>query len=232
MNVHTSFPAEPDDRAQARREALRDRQLDRLDRLAEMGMALAEAICRQGLAEADEAPAERRLAALNAAAMAYARAARVVRLTLALQSRLAEASDAADKQPDGPISYSVRWVDDNTVPRARQRARVEGLVKHVAEGAAMDAERAERLAAEAAEKLKDEDLYADLLDRPISEILARICHDLGLDPDWDGLAQEPWAQEEIASGAPGWPLWAAGRADAAPPPSQAWTEAGRQPASG
>ncbi|MDB5459102.1 MAG: hypothetical protein JWO72_843, partial [Caulobacteraceae bacterium] len=68
--------------------------------------------------------------------------------------------------------------------------------------------------------LDDEDLYGDVLARPFSEVVADICRDLGLDPDWSRLAQEPWARAEIDSGQAGGPLAAlpAGGAEARPPP--------------
>ena len=48
-----------------------------------------------------------------------------------------------------------------------------------------------------------------MLSRPISELIALICQDLGLAPDWPQLAEEAWAKAEIASGAAGAPLAAA-----------------------
>ena len=60
--------------------------------------------------------------------------------------------------------------------------------------------------AEAGDRLDDIDLYGDLLDRPISEILARICADIGLPLDWSRLALEAWARTEIQGGQAGAPL--------------------------
>jgi hypothetical protein len=67
---------------------------------------------------------------------------------------------------------------------------------------------------EASERLDRDDVYGDLLARPVSELVALICRDLGLDPDWPVLADEAWAREEMADGAPGWPLAGLGN----PPP--------------
>ena len=71
--------------------------------------------------------------------------------------------------------------------------------------------------AEAGDRLDDIDLYGDLLDRPVSEILARICADIGLPLDWTRLAQEAWAQTEMHGGLAGAPL-AALLDDLDPPP--------------
>ena len=67
--------------------ALLDRQLAGLERLAEMGMAVAAAI-EQRVTQAPPQPHAKPDAALHHAAMDFARVARAVRLTYALQSRL------------------------------------------------------------------------------------------------------------------------------------------------
>jgi hypothetical protein len=40
----------------------------------------------------------------------------------------------------------------------------------------------------------------------VGELVAMICRDFGLEPDWDALEQEAWAQAEIAGGAAGSPF--------------------------
>ena len=40
----------------------------------------------------------------------------------------------------------------------------------------------------------------------LGETIALICRELGLSPDWQALAQEAWARQEIDSGAVGAPL--------------------------
>jgi hypothetical protein len=69
-----------------------------------------------------------------------------------------------------------------------------------------DVRQVERLCFTVRERLDDEDLYGDLLRRPIGEMVAVICRDLGLEPDWDQLAQEAWAQAEIAEAPEGSPF--------------------------
>jgi hypothetical protein len=59
---------------------------------------------------------------------------------------------------------------------------------------------------EAKERLDNDDIYGLVATRPIGELVAMICEDLGLDPDWDHLAAEAWARAEIASGAEGSPF--------------------------
>jgi len=71
-----------------------------------------------------------------------------------------------------------------------------------------DRESFERLIDRADIWLRDETLSGDLM-RPFSQIVADICRDLGLSPDWAVLAEEAWAREEASSGRPGrlWRDW-------------------------
>lgn len=168
------------------------RQLDRLDRLADAGLEMAAAIAAQvKAAESFDAPA---------VAMAYARVARAVRLTLALQSRLVSDRRTRDERAAAERARAEAEDDES------DKARVERIVERVIRAEHDDEDTVEQLGAEAAERLDDDDLYDDLLDRPLSEIVAIICRDLGLSPDWPRLAEEGWAQREIAEGEPGWPL--------------------------
>jgi hypothetical protein len=93
-------------------------------------------------------------------------------------------------------------------------------VQRLGEAASLDQETVERLVCEAGERLEDDRIYHDLARRPLGEIVALICKDLGLEPDWDGLAGEYWAAAEIARPPPGSPYagWKARRVEAPPPP--------------
>jgi hypothetical protein len=57
------------------------------------------------------------------------------------------------------------------------------------------------------ERLGDDDDWEDLAgdDRPIGAIIAGLCHDLGLDPDWSRWENEDWAIKEAETRAPGSP---------------------------
>ena len=60
------------------------------------------------------------------------------------------------------------------------------------------------------ERLDDGDEEeADFADRPIGELVARICKDLGITPDWSLLEDEDWAIEEARTRPPGSPFAAA-----------------------
>ena len=114
-------------------------------------------------------------------AWAYARAARAVRQTLMLQSSL------------------IAWAQDQDKARAERKAAARGAAARIVSDAieddqAGDAERAERLRAEAAERLERED-FGDLMARPFGEVVSEIIRDLGLTPDWLKLAQNCAAAE-------------------------------------
>jgi hypothetical protein len=183
------------------------RQLEVLGELAEAGLRMALAIERQ----ATEAPPQDEAApkappSLEALARAYARAARAVRMTVLLQSKVIKDLQFLDTQialDDARVAKT--WAMQP--PDERLKARVERIVERIAEADRPgDRDAVHRLVVEAGERLDDDDIYGDLLSRPVGEIVARICRDLGLDPDWTRLAEEAWAIDEIASGAPSSPF--------------------------
>jgi len=158
-----------------------ERQLQMLGRLAEAGLQIAIALEAQAKGGAEVVSGD--------VAMAYNRVARAVRQTLLLQSKLMQAlRDQAQAKADRKSAAKA------SAARILRRAIEDG------EGA--DAERAERLAVEAAERLGQED-FSDLLARPFAEIVAAICKDLGLGPDWLQLAEDCHAAEAAFSGKPG-----------------------------
>jgi hypothetical protein len=210
MNARPPLSSDPEDDRSRR---VLDRQLEMLERLAEVGLGIAESIGRQVAADA-ESPAEalsepgRRAAVLGASASAFARVSRAVRQTIALQSKLISDRQAFEA---GVVKDLAQAAKDREIRRIwdkpRQIERAERMVWRIAaEENPDDLETAERLATEAAEQLKDEDLYGDILTRPFSEIVAEICLDLGLEPDWNSLSREAWAQSEMAGGDVGEPL--------------------------
>jgi hypothetical protein len=185
--------------------ALIVRQLQVLGELAELGLELARAIARPAIAETapPEAPPESPAApqaVKGDVCLAFARAARAVRLTIALQSRLIADLRALDEvlerhRKAGPI-----------IATTERKQCVRRIVQRVIDAEIGDADEYHRLAAEARERLESDEIYGDVLTRPVGELVAMICRDLGLSPDWPGLAQEAWAQDEIASGQVGSPF--------------------------
>jgi hypothetical protein len=208
MNTHVSTPAaapqtdSPDARA--------ERQLAWLDRVAEAGLEVVLAVERRAK---DAGPEED----LDAIARAYARAARAVRLTVTLQSKLVDELRRHDSRRQSEAEFAARRAalaaaQEGEAFQAREddaKIRAHRILRRLIRAEHDDIDRIECLDTEACERLDDEDLYGAICARPMSEVIAGVCKDLGLDPDWARLAEEAWAQEEIGSGAAGEPLAAA-----------------------
>jgi hypothetical protein len=155
-----------------------EQQIGALGELIGIGLKIARAIERQ-VDEVAGGPSS--LADLNAAAIAYARVARAVRQSILLQTKLSEERRATGSKAAG------------------LRSRAARIVRRVIEAEHRDAEQVERLAAEAAERLEQE-FQDEALSRPVAEIIAGVCKDLGLKPDWRGLIDDISALEAFANG--------------------------------
>jgi hypothetical protein len=160
-DAHPTEPSAVDQRRDARAQV--ERQMAMLDRLAEIGMEIAEEAGRQARAPATDRP-------LVDPGLTYARAARAVRLTIALQQRLAK-----DLAGLGRAEADAR------------RTRIHRLVERAIEGECDDADGIEQLCDDARESLREYEDLDDFADRPLGEIVALICKDLGLSTDaWAG----------------------------------------------
>jgi hypothetical protein len=181
-----------------------ERQIAMLGQLAEAGLEMALGIQKAQAADGAAVAADG-----AQAFMAFARVARATRLTLMLQARLIRDLEAWDRecvyQAARGAADEGLWRDEHALAR---KGLVERLVGRIATQGGEAEEQVERLCEEAAERLDHDDLYGDVLARPVSELVAMICQDLGLAPDWPQLAQEAWARDEVTSGAAGWPLTA------------------------
>ena len=111
----------------------------------------------------------------------FHRISRSVRMTLALdakleagfKARVAERKEAKVTERKALAREAVsRQVDRDTPDRDLHR------------------ERSDRIEREQLE---------DVSDKPVSEIIAIICQDLGIVPDWQAWSLEPWAMEERAT---------------------------------
>jgi hypothetical protein len=202
---HTASPCEAP-QEQSRDDAslwtrpMLEAQLARLDRLADMGLDLAAALVAQAKGETEIDVARGDIA------LAYGRAARAVRFTIALQSKLITDFQAAGRgetprNDDDATNITLSW-DDHGQSRKSGAGRIIGRVIAAETDSLQERE---RLTREVNERLGDDTLTGDL-NRPYSEIVADICRDLGLEPDWAVLSQEAWAREEVQSGRPGAPL--------------------------
>ena len=163
-------------------EARTERHLRMLEDLAEIGMDLARTVQRQAH--------EQVAADLDAAALglAFSRIARAVRQTVALEARLGE---------DRQAKTAARIAGEIHTRIARHRREVRAVVAQAIEADADESD-IENLLFDLEERLVDRD-DTDFADRPIGELVARICRDLGVTPDWSLWEDEDWAIEEAAA---------------------------------
>ena len=233
----TDAPTNPDDKAAAdfARPVL-DRQLARLEELADIGMEIARDLSRR-VAEAAEPGGE----AMDPAAvtLAYNRVSRAVRMTCALQTEVLdklrgvgriETYDAALAAQDAARTAARDALEKRR--RARKLEVAEGVAEAIDE-AHETTEGRERCVREAKERLRDTDDLGDILSRPVDEVIAQICRELGIarglaslhsvhpDAPRSGGAQRP-------PRGPGFLRSAAVRPDPTPPepePENAWVPA-------
>jgi hypothetical protein len=190
-------PDDPEGRAEVRAcaaEARRARQLAMLQELAEIGMQMARAVRDEALARTDAtAPVPPSRFGGGDLGLVYARIARAVRQTLALETRVADGIEKARVEQARSQVAAVR-----TALEERQHA----VRDHVAD--AIEAEAAERgtpdrdverLLDDLDERLDDGDYDEVLADAPIGDLVARICADLGVTPDWSLWDDQAWAIE-------------------------------------
>jgi hypothetical protein len=168
--------------ATASARAVIDGQMAVLTRLTEIGMEIAEACGRDA----------RAAAAANTDAqpigLVFARVARAVRMTIALQSRLMKDLAALDRADDLACRARTtkrrmrlsRLVDE--AARAAVDARREAGGRYWADEDAVEDE-IEQLASEAYERLTDAE-DDDLTGLSFTQAAARVAADLGLGPDW------------------------------------------------
>jgi hypothetical protein len=211
--------AEAPDRSFERAEArLRD-----LEDLRAICMSIARLVQRQALAEveqtdAQDAPTELMenavraitLAARGDVGLVIDRVARSVRLTIAQEERLEKA--LRDRRAGLEDARRQRAMAETQAVAKARRDEVERVMLaaiHSKHGGGH-----ENLVERDRDYLYDHFDREDFAERPISEVVRRLCDMLGLRPDWDRWCKERWADEEVEAGVPGTPYVA----DDAPEP--------------
>jgi hypothetical protein len=191
----TASPTPPEDAPHWARPLL-ERNIAVAGQLAEGGLEMAMAAKDRALTQ--DGPVEP--AVFEGLSRAYARMARSTRLSLMLQ----------DRQIKDLIAFDKGAAPD--VGRDDRKDHVERIVRIIVDPQA-PAEESERLVKEGAERLDRETLEKSLLSRPVSELVAIICKDIGLDPDRSRRASEAWATDAAADGDGEWPLMGIAPAD-------------------
>lgn len=170
-----------------------ERRLVMLDRLAEIGMALAEGVRRQAqdAEAAGEAPAD--------LSLKFARIARAVRQTLALQARFeAEVVQAAREVQAREQRQAAQAAEARRRQGHQRRMEAGEIVERLFETEYADYD-LEAFEGEVAEWLEDDRGDEAFAQAPIGELVFAICQDLKLDFDWAKWPDEDWAIEAAAA---------------------------------
>ncbi len=165
-----------------------------LAELAEIGMGLARLVQRQAQVleqDADARTPEEMAQAVETLTRTFDRASRAVRLTFALEARLAEGP--TPRRDDAGPDLLARWRDEAREGRRQRKAKVGEIVGAIVRqesSACIHDAMFDRLRT----RLDREGDEADFTWRPLGEMVARICRDLKLTPDWNLWGQD-WAAE-------------------------------------
>ncbi|QUD87759.1 hypothetical protein [Phenylobacterium montanum] len=194
--MHQPEPSDFDDApaadpvsAAAMARGVAERQLAFLDRLAEAGTRMAEALAQRTVEDA--------AAGGNAEGLdrAFQKVTRAVRLTLALQTKAVKDLAALEA---GCVRVTEAAPQED--PLDKRRRRIARIVNRVVADDEATAWKAERLCGRVWERLSDEDIYGDVLSKPIGVVIEMICRDLEIPVNWVHLAREAWAVQEMANG--------------------------------
>jgi hypothetical protein len=212
------------------------RHLGMLVDLGDMGMVLARDLVRRAAAETEAAeaaaeagePAPRPGPVIDPA-LSFTRISRAVRLTIALEARMRreiEAGVFGVANDDGPGRGGVAGRIDyegisrqyashvHTIIHGEQDHEVRRAVEETIEATYDDLDDVERLREELKERLEEDEVFEDRNFWPTGEVIALICQDLGLTPDWDRWRSRGWARKEAEESPVGSPY----ATDPTPPP--------------
>jgi hypothetical protein len=143
-----------------------------LERLAQKGLALAEAVQEDGSAQSAEA---------------FAKLSRAVRLTLILMAKLEEGPRARTEDAERGDPYAALKIG--------RKARMRELVREVIDRETPDPEDNDTLVDALEERLLCDEAYDDIEDLPARDIVERLCADLQLKPDWGRWTGEGWTPD-------------------------------------
>ncbi|HEY4030860.1 MAG TPA: hypothetical protein VGM25_10985, partial [Caulobacteraceae bacterium] len=137
-----------------------------------------------GLARKVQSEAEQSDTVSAELVLTFSRIARTVRQAVALEARLADDRLARRRKAES---------EDRAARFARgydRKAVVKDIVERVIDAA--DGHDTERLLDDLDERLDDPSDAADFADRPLGELVAAICRDLGVTLDWSLFEDEDW----------------------------------------
>jgi hypothetical protein len=192
-------PCETPDPAAERTE----RHLQMLQELGELGMRLARAVTEQAVETAAEPDRD--------LGLVFSRIARAVRQTIALEAKLAEDRRKAETET------AERRATETRRRAVDRKTKVRLLVERVLDAEA-DGSDAENLFYDLGERLETDYDDADFAERPIGELVQRICKDLGVTADPSLWQDDDRAIEEAQAATPSGGIDPPGADDLAPAP--------------
>ena len=160
----------------------------RLERLAEVGMEMVEALRAEMIAARGQGD----VTAAAEAARGFAHLARAVRHAIALDARLLRDARLGRAEAERDL-----WRDEARLGRQDRkeavRGLVQGLIAHGGEGRRQDV--LERKLHQRLDREDDRDAALFAPGLSLGQAIGRLCHELGLKPDWTCCDGEPWAPE-------------------------------------
>jgi hypothetical protein len=189
-------------------------------------------ICEEGNVWSAESSKQVVMRGHRDAADAFHSVTRALRLTMALETATAErlrdlraeaserrgatATTSAADQAARIVSASLAdgqaaGGDDVETPdpggsMGVYRDTVRELVSEAIAAEVADETLAHEMLGELRERLSERDLFGPLMFRPLREVVAKICDDIGLTPDWSRWEGDGWAVEYTPPRGPEWPL--------------------------
>ena len=163
-----------------------ERRLARLERLAEKGVGMAEALPEDGAAESADS---------------FAKLSRAVRLTSLLEEKLENALAARRAGLIAKVGAARAAIAKAEADRAEdpyapletgRRGRARDLVIEALDRETPDPAEADALIDALDERLLCDEAYDRLDDLPLRDIVERLCADLQLKPDWRRWTGEGW----------------------------------------
>ena len=160
----------------------------RLERLAEVGMEMVEALRGEVIA----AQTRGDLSAAAEAARGFAHLARAVRHTIALDMRLVR-----DARLSRAEAERDQWRAEAWRGRRGRKEEVRGLVQHLIAGVgeARGQGSLERRLHDRLDREHDRDAALFAPDASVGAAVGRLCYELGVKPDWDACDGLSWAPE-------------------------------------
>jgi len=171
------------------------RQAAMLGELAELGMRMARAVTAQAIAAAEAGEMD------GAAALAFGRAAKVVRQCVALENQLYEVrGETARGQAAAALTR-----DHEAVSRRFHRKlwflyvkdKIRDAVEKVVRHNEVPREEAEQLLADLKHHLDDEAVVRELIEKDFASTVAYFCERYGLEVDWGLWDGQQWAEDHI-----------------------------------